>query len=61
MVLWEKLAERYKDNPGLMRMISMSPIEFYGTNQNGCDETSNALRFCRLESQMPFGPSIKII
>jgi hypothetical protein len=20
----------------------MSPIEFYGTNQNGCDETSNA-------------------
>lgn len=44
VVLWKKLAERYKDNPwiGGYDIINEPNWNFTGTNQNGCDETSNA-------------------
>jgi endoglucanase len=44
VALWEKLAERYKDNPwiGGYDIINEPNWNFTGTNQNGCDETSNA-------------------
>jgi endoglucanase len=44
VALWEKLAERYKDNPwiGAYDIINEPNWNFTGTNQNGCDETSNA-------------------
>lgn len=44
VALWEKLALRYKDNPwiGAYDIINEPNWNFTGTNQNGCDETSNA-------------------
>ena len=44
VALWEKLAQRYKDNPwiGGYDIINEPNWNFTGTNQNGCDETSNA-------------------
>lgn len=44
VALWEKLAVRYKDNPwiGAYDIINEPNWNFKGTNQNGCDETSNA-------------------
>lgn len=44
VALWKKLAERYKDNPwiGGYDIINEPNWNFTGTNQNGCDETSNA-------------------
>lgn len=44
VALWEKLAERYKDSPwiGAYDIINEPNWNFTGTNQNGCDETSNA-------------------
>jgi endoglucanase len=44
VALWEKLAQRYKDNPwiGGYDVINEPNWNFTGTNQNGCDETSNA-------------------
>ncbi|HSD06928.1 cellulase family glycosylhydrolase [Flavobacterium sp.] len=44
VALWEKLAQRYKDNPwiGAYDIINEPNWNFTGTNQNGCDETSNA-------------------
>jgi endoglucanase len=44
VALWEKLALRYKDSPwlGAFDIINEPNWNFTGTNQNGCDETSNA-------------------
>jgi hypothetical protein len=44
IALWKKLAERYKDHPwiGGYDIINEPNWNFTGTNQNGCDETSNA-------------------
>ncbi|QKJ65238.1 cellulase family glycosylhydrolase [Flavobacterium sp. M31R6] len=44
VALWEKLAQRYKDSPwiGGYDIINEPNWNFTGTNQNGCDETSNA-------------------
>lgn len=44
VAFWEKLAERYKDNPwiGGYDIINEPNWNFTGTNQNGCDEMSNA-------------------
>lgn len=44
VALWEKLALRYKDNPwiGGYDIINEPNWNFTGTNQNGCDEMSNA-------------------
>lgn len=44
VALWEKLAQRYKDNPwiGGYDVINEPNWNFTGTNPNGCDETSNA-------------------
>jgi hypothetical protein len=44
VALWKKLAERYKDNPwiGAYDIINEPNWNFTGTNQNGCDEMSNA-------------------
>lgn len=44
VALWEKLAQRYKDNPwiGGYDIINEPNWNFTGTNQNGCDENSNA-------------------
>ncbi|PKB17275.1 cellulase family glycosylhydrolase [Flavobacterium sp. 5] len=43
VALWEKLAQRYKDNPwiGGYDIINEPNWNFSGTNQNGCDETLN--------------------
>ena len=42
--LWKKLALRYKDSPwiGGYDIVNEPNWNFSGTNQNGCDETSNA-------------------
>ena len=42
--LWQKLALRYKDSPwiGAYDIINEPNWNFTGTNQNGCDENSNA-------------------
>ena len=44
VALWKKLALRYKDNPwvGAYDIINEPNWNFTGTNQNGCDEKSNA-------------------
>lgn len=44
VALWEKLALRYKESPwlGAYDIINEPNWNFTGTNQNGCDETSNA-------------------
>ena len=44
VALWEKLAQRYKDNPwiGGYDIVNEPNWNFTGTNQNGCDENSNA-------------------
>lgn len=44
IALWRKLAERYKDSPwiGAYDLINEPNWNFTGTNQNGCDEGSNA-------------------
>ncbi|HZJ37297.1 MAG TPA: cellulase family glycosylhydrolase [Gillisia sp.] len=44
VALWKKLALRYKDEPwiGAYDIINEPNWNFTGTNQNGCDETSNA-------------------
>nr|WP_314897528.1 cellulase family glycosylhydrolase [uncultured Flavobacterium sp.] len=44
VALWGKLALRYKDSPwiGAYDIINEPNWNFTGTNQNGCDETSNA-------------------
>lgn len=44
VALWEKLAQRYKDSPwiGGYDIINEPNWNFTGTNQNGCDEASNA-------------------
>lgn len=44
IALWRKLAERYKDSPwiGAYDLINEPNWAFTGTNQNGCDEQSNA-------------------
>lgn len=44
IALWRKLAERYKDSPwiGAYDLINEPNWAFTGTNQNGCDENSNA-------------------
>jgi endoglucanase len=44
VALWEKLAQRYKDNTwiGGYDIINEPNWNFTGTNQNGCDENSNA-------------------
>jgi endoglucanase len=44
VALWEKLAQHYKDNPwiGGYDIINEPNWNFTGTNQNGCDETTNA-------------------
>lgn len=44
IVLWKKLAERYKDSPwiGGYDLINEPNINFTGKNPNGTDETSNA-------------------
>ena len=44
VALWQKLALRYKDNPwiGAYDIINEPNWNFTGTNQNGCDENSNA-------------------
>lgn len=41
---WKKIAERYKDSPwiGAYDIINEPNWNFTGTNQNGCDEKSNA-------------------
>ena len=44
IAFWKKIAERYKDNPwmGAYDIINEPNWNFTGTNQNGCDEESNA-------------------
>lgn len=44
IALWRRLADRYKNNPwiGAYDIINEPNWNFTGTNQNGCDETSNA-------------------
>ncbi|HMI06299.1 MAG TPA: cellulase family glycosylhydrolase, partial [Flavobacterium sp.] len=44
IALWRRLADRYKDNPwiGAYDIINEPNWNFTGTNQNGCDENSNA-------------------
>jgi len=44
VALWEKLAERYKNDPwiGGYDIINEPNWNFTGTNPNGCDEKSNA-------------------
>ena len=44
VALWRKLALRYKDNPwiGAYDIINEPNWNFTSTNQNGCDEMSNA-------------------
>ncbi|NMH29661.1 cellulase family glycosylhydrolase [Flavobacterium silvaticum] len=44
VALWKKLAERYKDSKwiGAYDLINEPNWAFTGTNQNGCDEKSNA-------------------
>ncbi|MFA5299247.1 MAG: cellulase family glycosylhydrolase, partial [Lutibacter sp.] len=44
VALWKKLALRYKDSPwiGGYDLLNEPNWNFTGTNQNGCDETSNA-------------------
>jgi hypothetical protein len=43
IALWRKLADRYKDSPwiGAYDLINEPNWAFTGSNQNGCDETSN--------------------
>lgn len=44
VALWQELAERYSDEEwiGAYDLINEPNWNFTGTNQNGCDETSNA-------------------
>jgi endoglucanase len=52
IAFWNKIAERYKDEPwiGAYDIINEPNWNFSGTNRNGCDETSNApLRKLMLE------------
>jgi endoglucanase len=44
IALWKELADRYKDSPwiGGYDLINEPNWNFTGTNQNGCDEGSNA-------------------
>ena len=44
IAFWKKIAERYKDSPwiGAYDIINEPNWNFTGTNQNGCDEESNA-------------------
>jgi len=44
VALWQKLAQRYKDNPwiGGYDIVNEPNWNFTGTSQNGCDEKSNA-------------------
>jgi len=44
VALWRRLADRYKDEPwvGAYDLINEPNWNFTGTNQNGCDEGSNA-------------------
>ena len=44
IAFWKKIAERYKESPwiGAYDIINEPNWNFTGTNQNGCDEESNA-------------------